>query len=100
MTMRRKGAGPWLVALLAAITIFVVASLLDSTFSFVVTYPGLLFTWPFWPEGIHTGSGGVPSAVGFYIVFALGNVVVWTLLLRALLSVAGRLRHEPVVGGG
>ncbi len=97
---RRRAGSTWLVALLAAIAIFVVASLLDSTFSFVVTYPGLLFTWPLWPEGIHTGAGGVPSAVGFYIVFALGNVAVWTLAIRALMSLLGRLRHEPAVGGG
>jgi hypothetical protein len=71
----------------------VAASLVDSTFSFVVTYPGLLLTWPIWPEGIHSGSGGVSSAVAFYLVFALGNIVVWATVVRFAISLAGRLRQ-------
>lgn len=95
--MRVRSKSLWLLAFFLAITVFVLATVVDSTVSFVLTYPGILFTWPFWPEGIHTGTGGVPSAVGFYLVFALGNVVVWTLLVRGLFSLIVRLRREPAI---
>ena len=84
----------WLASATAALGIFVLASVMESEFSFFLTYPGLLLTWPFWPEGIHTGRGGVVSAVGFYGVFVVGNLLLWTLLIRSALSLVLRLRRS------
>lgn len=78
--------GLWLVSGLAALVIFVLSSVLESGVSFALTYPGLLLTWPLWPEGIHTGDGGAASAFAFYVVFVVGNMLVWTLLIRWILS--------------
>lgn len=83
----------WPVSLFLAITLFVAASIFESETSFVLLYPGVLITWPFWPEGIHSHAGGMLSAAGFYALFVLGNVAIWTLAFRAAISLAVR-RHR------
>lgn len=85
----------WLVSIGAALAIFAVASLLESDVSVALTYPGLLLTWPIWPEGIHTGSGGAASAVTFYIAFVIGNILFWAILIRYLLGAIVKKRQRP-----
>lgn len=98
--MRTSGRKAWFAAFAIAIAILVLGSLTGSTVSFIVTYPGLLFTWPFWPEGIHSGAGGVASAVCFYVVFALGNIVAWAAIVRVVILLTARLRAHPVAERG
>jgi hypothetical protein len=59
--------------------------------------PGALLAWPVWPEGIHS-YGGPASALGFYIVFLLGNFVAWSFAFRLALGLVFRPKedHEPV----
>ena len=47
----------------------------------VLSYPGALIAWPFYPEGVHTGGG----AAYWGLVAYLGNVVFYAALWFALI---------------
>ncbi len=53
-----------------------------------LSYPGALISWPFYPQGVHTG-GGAPY---WGLVAYLGNVVFYAALWFALVSVLRQKR--------
>jgi hypothetical protein len=95
--MTARKARLWLAAIiLAALTLFgALASGTDT--GGIMLLPGALVAWPVWPEGIHTRAGPA-SAVGFYVVYVIGNFVIWSLLFRFVLGLFYRPKgnREPV----
>ena len=71
----------WLGSTLLALVIVIAAVASGSDVGYLLTVPGLLLAWPVWPEGIHTRPGPA-SALGFYLVYLVGNLVFWSLVLR------------------
>ena len=99
--MRRR-ASLWMGSILLAALIVIAAVGSRTDAGYVLTIPGLLLAWPVWPEGIHTRPGPA-SALGFYLVYLVGNLVIWSLFLRMVLGFIFRKRDvaaEPTESGG
>ena len=90
--MTRK-VGLWLASLVAAAATIGAAIASGTDAGYLLTAPGLILAWPFWPEGIHTRPGPA-SAVSFYLFYCLANLLVWTLAFRFILGVFMRGRGE------
>ena len=83
-----------MASILIAIVIVVAAIGTGTDVGYLLTIPGLLLAWPVWPEGIHTRPGPT-SALGFYLVYLVGNLVIWSLVLRMVMGLVFR-KHRGV----
>lgn len=80
----------WPASAACAILVLWFASVTESVF---LTYPGLAVTWPFWPEGVHSGDGDPLAGLSYLVVFVAANFAFWTLIVRFALWAAIRLRR-------
>lgn len=96
-SMKTRTTRLWVAGIIcAALTVSgALASGTDA--GFFLLLPGALVAWPVWPEGIHSHAG-VASAVGYYIVYIVGNFAVWSLAFRLVLGLIFRTKgsNEPV----
>jgi hypothetical protein len=70
------------------------AARLPFGFAEYMAVPGLLLASPFWPEGIHTGSGlGPAGIIAWLAVMWIGSFVAWTGVAYGAMSL---VRKGPV----
>ena len=95
--MTPRTARLWLASVLLTALVVSLAFASGTDAGSYLLLPGALVAWPVWPEGIHT-RGGSASAMGFFVVYLVGNVAIWSLGLRLILGLVFRPKgsHEPV----
>jgi hypothetical protein len=79
MSLGQTAVPRWLAALVIGIAVVALALL---PFMGWVMLPGMALSVPFFPEGIHTGSG---AGVSFFITVALGSALFWAFIAFILL---------------
>lgn len=94
--MTKRKARLWLASLLLSGLTLSLGLLAGTDAGFTLMLPGALLAWPVWPEGIHTRAGPA-SALGYSIVYLVGNIFIWALLYRLALGIVFRTRatDEP-----
>jgi len=95
--MTPRSARLWLGSVLLTALLVSLAFASGTDAGSYLLLPGALVAWPVWPEGIHTRAGSA-SAMGFYLVYLIGNVAIWSIALRLILGLVFRPKgsHEPV----